>query len=78
MDDLSLKIVQITNLSPTFKGIAVAVVGAVALCFWYWMKKRWNEPDSFGFRVFLYFSILVLLYGLFILIFQPPFWKLPY
>lgn len=78
MNDFGLKIIEITNMSPTFKGIATMIAGGVALVFWRWMKTKWNEPDSVGFKVFFYFSIFVVAYGLFILVFQPNWWKLPY
>ena len=78
MNDLLTAFVQITNMSPTFKGIATMIAGGVALLFWWWMKKKWNEPESMGFRVFFYFAVFVVLYGLYVLMFQPGWWKLPY
>lgn len=70
--------VQITNTSPVFKGLAVVVTGVVALLFAWWMRKRWQEPLEGGFKVFLGLAIFIILYGLFILVFQPHWWNPPY
>jgi hypothetical protein len=78
MDELGIKILMFTNTSPIFKGLSVMIAGIVALLFWYYMKKRWGEPESFGFKVFFWFSVFVILYGLYILIFKPDWWALPY
>jgi sensor histidine kinase regulating citrate/malate metabolism len=66
------------NTSPVFKGAAVIIVGLVALGFSYWMVKRWKEPMSWQFMIFIGLSIFVVLYGLFILIFQPQWWQPPW
>lgn len=78
MGDFFTTFVQITNMSPTFKGIATMIAGGVALLFWRWMKVKWNEPESVGSKVFFWFSVFVVVYGLYILVFQPGWWKLPY
>jgi hypothetical protein len=64
--------------SPVFKGITVIIAGLIALGFCYWMVKRWKEPMSWQFRIFIGLSIFVVLYGLFILIFQPQWWIPPW
>ena len=77
-DRLGVKLIMFMNSSTLFKGASVALAGLVALGVWYYMKTKWKEPDSFGFKVFFYFSVFVILYGLFILLFRPGWWKLPY
>jgi heme/copper-type cytochrome/quinol oxidase subunit 4 len=78
MNEWAVRFVAFTNMSPTFKGGSVAIVGLVALLFALWMNRRWKEPLKGGFLVFIGVSIFIVLYGLFILIFQPQWWKLPY
>lgn len=77
MYELGVKIIQITNLSPVFKGIATILVGVIALSFVLYMKRK-GEAESVGFKVFTYLSIFIILFGLYILIFRPGWWKLPY
>ncbi|MBI5700142.1 hypothetical protein HZC35_07570 [Candidatus Saganbacteria bacterium] len=72
------KIVQFTNFSPIFKGGGVVIVGLLALLFALYMKNRRKEPATFAFNLFLGLSIFVILYGIFILIFRPAWWVLPY
>ncbi len=78
MNDWAVKFVAVTNMSPTFKGASVALVGLLALLFAYWMNRRWKEPLQGGFLVFTGVAAFILLYGLFVLVFQPQWWKLPY
>lgn len=78
MSDFGVKFIQLTNMNPTFKGVAVALVGLMALFFAYWMRARWREPLKGGFLVFIGFSIFVILFGLYILLLQPRWWQLPY
>jgi len=78
MSEWGVRFVQFTNMNPIFKGGSVAIVGLVALLFALWMNRRWKEPLRGGFLVFIALSIFIVLYGLFILIFQPQWWKLPY
>ena len=78
MSEFGVQFIQFINMSPFFKGTFIVVVGLVALLFAWWMNKRWNEPLKNGFLVFIGLSIFIVLYGLFILIFQPQWWKLPY
>ena len=66
------------NTSPVFKGISVTIAGLIALYFSYWMVKRWKEPISWQFMIFIGLAIFVVLYGLFILIFQPQWWRPPW
>ena len=75
---MSVKIAEITNYSPVFKGLALIILGALAALFYYYMKKKWKEPASFGFLVFLWLAVFIILYGFFILIFRPNWWALPY
>jgi hypothetical protein len=64
--------------SPVFKGITVIIAGLIGLAFSYWMIKRWKEPMSWQFKIFIGLSIFIVLYGLFILIFQPQWWIPPW
>jgi len=77
MYELGVKIIQITNMSPVFKGIATILAGVIALSFVLYMKKK-GEPESIGVKVFTYISIFIILFGLYILIFKPGWWELPY
>jgi hypothetical protein len=78
MGDWGVNFIQFINMNPLFKGTAVALLGALALLFAFWMRKRWTEPLEGGFLVFIALAIFVALYGLYILLFQPLWWKLPY
>ena len=64
--------------SPVFKGITVIIAGLIALGFCYWMIKRWKEPLTWQFKIFIGLSIFIVLFGLFILIFQPQWWTPPW
>ncbi len=66
------------NTSPFFKGITVIIAGLIGLGFSCWMVKRWREPMSLQFMIFIGLSIFIALYGLFILIFQPQWWIPPW
>jgi hypothetical membrane protein len=72
------KMVQFSNYSPLFKGPALIVLGLLALLFAYWLNKKWKEPFRGGFMVFVSLSAFIVLFGLYITIFQPAWWKLPY
>lgn len=74
---MPVKIVQFTE-SALFKGPALIVLGLLALLFAWWMKKKWNEPTSLGYRIFIGLAVFIILFGLYILAFQPQWWKLPY
>ncbi|MDD5593885.1 MAG: hypothetical protein PHG97_04005, partial [Candidatus Margulisbacteria bacterium] len=78
MNESLIKFVQLTNMNPIFKGASVTVVGLIAILFALWMMRRWKEPLNGGFLVFIGVSIFIVLYGLFVLIFQPQWWRLPY
>ena len=72
------KLVQFSNYSPLFKGPALIVLGLLALLFAYWINKKWKEPLKGGFLVFVCLAAFIVLFGLFITIFRPAWWKLPY
>ncbi|MDD4178666.1 MAG: hypothetical protein PHH14_01270 [Candidatus Margulisbacteria bacterium] len=78
MSEWGIKIIQFTNMSPLFKGGMTAVVGLAALLFALYMNVRWKEPLKGGFLVFIGVAIFIVFWGLFILVFQPQWWKLPY
>ena len=78
MTEFTANLIVFMNQNPIFKGLSVIIAGLVGLLFWLYMKDRWKEPESFGFKVFLYFTIFVILYGAWILIVRPGWWKLPY
>jgi hypothetical protein len=65
-------------MSPLFKGVSVIIIGLLAFLFAWWMRKGWREPLKNGFLVFIGLAVFIVLYGLFILIFQPQWWALPY
>ena len=66
------------NMNPSFKGGAIIVVGLLALLFALFMKVKFKEPLRGGFLVFVSLSIFFVLTGLYILVFQPNWWALPY
>jgi peptidoglycan/LPS O-acetylase OafA/YrhL len=72
------KIVQFTNYSPFFKGSALIILGLLALLFAFWINKKRKEPFKGGFLVFVSLAAFIVLFGLYITIFQPAWWKLPY
>ena len=78
MSEFGAKFIQFLNMNPVFKGSSVTIVGLLALLFALWMRTRWKEPVRGGFIVFFGFSIFIILYGLFILVFKPNWWALPY
>jgi len=75
---MSVNMAQFTDFSPFFKGPALIILGLLALLFAYYMKRKWKEPASFGYFIFIGLAAFIILFGLYILIFQPQWWKLPY
>ncbi|OGC18618.1 hypothetical protein A3J90_03155 [candidate division WOR-1 bacterium RIFOXYC2_FULL_37_10] len=73
-----LKITQITNFSHVFKGLSLILLGIFALLFVYYMKQRWQEPKSFKLILFVIIACFIIIYGFFILVFNPNWWMLPY
>jgi hypothetical protein len=71
------RLIIITNLSPIFKGSATLFIGVLALFFALYMKKK-GEPEGIGIKVFIGLSIFIIIYGLYILLFRPDWWLLPY
>jgi len=78
MSETGVKFIQFINMNTVFKGGSVAIVGLVALLFALWMMRRWNEPLKGGFLVFIGVAVFVSLFGFYTLVFQPPWWRLPY
>jgi hypothetical protein len=78
MNESYTNLMTILNMSPWFKGGSVALLGLLALLFAWYMKENWKEPVEGGFKFFIALSAFIVLFGLFILLFQPPWWKLPY
>ncbi|MCU0641286.1 MAG: hypothetical protein MUC35_04265 [Candidatus Margulisbacteria bacterium] len=78
MSEQGIAFITFLNMSPVFKGGASLAVGLVALLFAFWMRQRWHEPLSWQFRIFIGVALFVTLFGLFVLVFQPRWWQLPY
>jgi hypothetical protein len=78
MSDLVIKIVQFTSFNPLFKGASVVIASLLALLFAGFMYWRWKEPLRGGFLVFIGLALVALVFGLYILVFQPAWWQLPY
>ena len=78
MNEQGVKFIQFINMNPVFKGSSVALVGLIALLFALWMMRRWKEPLRGGFLVFIGVAVFIVLFGFYVLIFQPQWWKLPY
>lgn len=72
------KIAQITNSSPIFKGLGLVVLASFALLFAYWMDKKYKEPKTFFYFVFIGLAVFILFFGFYILLFKPNWWVLPY
>jgi len=77
-NDWGTRFIRFTNMSPLFKGSALIILGIVALLFSLWVNRKWKEPLKGGFLVFILLSVFILLFGLYILVFQPQWWRLPY
>ncbi|MBI5700964.1 hypothetical protein HZC34_03830 [Candidatus Saganbacteria bacterium] len=75
---MPIQIVQFLNFNPIFKGLGLIILGLIALLFAYFMDRKWKEPKSFGFVLFIAIAIFILLFGLYILLFHPNWWALPY
>jgi len=78
MEPRSTNFLIFTNTSPVFKGVSVIIAGLIGLAFSYYLIKRWKEPLSWQFKIFIGLSIFIVLYGLFILLFQPQWWTPPW
>lgn len=73
-----IKIIQFTNMNPVFKGGAAIIAGLSALMFALWMRKRFDEPATIFYKIFVGLCIFIVLYGSFVLVFRPNWWALPY
>jgi len=69
-----IRILEFTNTNPIFKGIGLIVLGLIALLFAYYMKKKWHEPKTLSFNIFIGLAVFIILYGAFILVFRPAWW----
>ncbi len=78
MSEWGVNLISITDMDPTFKGLAVTLVGILALLFALWMVRRWKEPLRGGFLAFIVIAAFAVLYGSFILVAQPHWWNPPY
>ena len=78
MSDWGVNLIRTMNMDPTFKGGMVVIVSALALLFAFWMKKRWREPLGGSFLLFIFLAAFCFLFGLFIMVLQPQWWKPPY
>jgi uncharacterized membrane protein HdeD (DUF308 family) len=78
MSQWGIDFIKFTNMSPLFKGSASLAAGLLALLFAFWMHKRWKEPLQWQFLIFIGVAAFIVLFGLFVLVFQPQWWKLPY
>ena len=78
MNEWGVKIIQFTNMDPLFKGMSVTIAGFIALLFAWWVRERFKEPLKGHFLVFIALSTFIVLYGLYILVFRPNWWALPY
>jgi hypothetical protein len=78
MEPKGLDIIVLMNTSPVFKGVSVTIIGSLALLYSFWLIKKWKEPLSWQFKIFIGLSLFITLYGLYILIFQPQWWIPPW
>jgi hypothetical membrane protein len=75
--ELGVKILSFAATSPIFKGAGLIVLGILAVLFGLYFK-RLNKENVWGFYLFIGISIFMILYGIFLLILRPDWWKLPY
>ena len=73
-----VSISQFTNFSHLFKGLGMVLLASFALLFAYWMDKKWKDPKTTYYYIFVALAVFILLYGMFILVFRPNWWSLPY
>ena len=78
MYELGIRLIEFTNTSPLFKGGATTIVGVLALLFVLWFMKKTKREWELGQKIFLALSVFIIIYGLYILIFQPQWWNPPY
>ena len=69
--------VQYMNQSPIFKGSALCLIAIAALAFGWWRKDRGEKLEG-GLFVFVLVAAFILIFGLFLLVFQPHWWNPPY
>ncbi|MFH1386554.1 MAG: hypothetical protein ABIH50_02705 [bacterium] len=65
-------------MSTFIRGLLIVGVGLLALLFAYYMNKRWQEPLKGSFLVFIAIAGFVVFFGLYVLLLQPEWWRLPY
>jgi hypothetical protein len=75
---MDIAIVQYTCFNPVFKGTGLVIFGLLGILIYLYMKRRWKEPASFGFNLFLATAVFIVIYGLIILVLRPNWWALPY
>lgn len=73
---MDIKLLTYMNQSPIFKGVSLTILGVLAILFGLWMKKK-NKKMDLNLWIFIIVSIVILIYGIFVLIFKPALWKPP-
>lgn len=75
--ELGVKIIRFVATSPIFKGVGLIVLGLLAILFALYFR-RLSKKSILGFYIFIGISVFLILYGVFLLIVRPDWWKLPY
>ncbi len=76
MVEFGIKLITFMSQSPVFKGWALIILGLLALLFaWgYKGKDKKTEPNLW---VFILVAAFILVFGIWILVFQPQMWLPP-
>lgn len=73
---MGIELLTFMNQSPIFKGISLTILGVLAILFGLWMKKK-NKKMDLNVFIFIAVSVIILLYGIFILVYKPLWWAPP-
>ena len=62
--------------SPVFKGLALIILGILALLF-AWVYKGKEKKIDANLWAFILVAVFILVFGIWVLIFQPQMWQPP-
>lgn len=76
MVELGIKLLTFMNQRPVFKGWALIILGILALLF-AWVYKGKGKKVEGSLWGFILVAVIILVFGIWILIFQPQWWIPP-